>query len=360
MKIFVDIGHPAHVHYFKNTIIILSDDGHQFCITARDKDVTHQLLKKYHISFINRGRGRNSLIGKLFYLLKTNLRLYKIAKTFRPDLFLSFASPYAAQVSRMLKIPHITFTDTEHAMLGNTAFLPFSDVVITPLVFLNDLGKNHIRFDGFMELCYLQERYFKPDDNVLGQFNLSKNDKFVIIRLVSWNASHDIGQTGFYKDSIVKLVETLKKYAKVCITSEGTISKELEKYKLNIHPTDIHHFLAHAALFIGEGATMASECAMLGTPAIYVNTLSAGTLQDQEKNGLLYSYRNPKRVIEKAEEILKDRNAKQKQINCSKNYLKNKINVTEFMNWFITNYPHSKIKLKKDPEYENIFRNNLD
>ena len=105
---------------------------------------------------------------------------------------------------------------------------------------------------------------------------------------------------------------------------------------------------------------MASECAMLGTPAIYVNTLSAGTLQDQEKNGLLYSYRNPKRVIEKAEEILKDRNAKQKQINCSENYLKNKINVTEFMNWFITNYPHSKIKLKKDPEYQNIFRNNLD
>ena len=155
-------------------------------------------------------------------------------------------------------------------------------------------------------------------------------------------------------------METLKKYAKVCITSEGTISKELEKYKLNIHPTDIHHILAHAALFIGEGATMASECAMLGTPAIYVNTLSAGTLQDQKKNGLLYSYRNPKRVIEKAEEILKDRNAKQKQINCSKNYLKNKINVTEFMNWFITNYPHSKIKLKKDPGYQNIFRNNID
>ena len=360
MKIFVDIGHPAHVHYFKNTIIILSGDGHQFCITARDKDVTHQLLKAYHISFFNRGRGSNSLAGKLFYLLQTNLRIYKIAKTFRPDLFLSFASPYAAQVSKMIKAPHIAFTDTEHAMLGNALFLPFSDVVITPLVFHDDLGENHIRFNGFMELCYLHEQYFTPDDNVLGQLNLSKNDKFVIIRLVSWNASHDIGQTGFYQDSLVKLVEIIKKYAKVCITSEGTIPTELEKYKLNINPAVMHHILAHAALFIGEGATMASECAMLGTPAIYVNTLSAGTIEDQENKGLLYSYRNSKGVIEKAEEILRDKNSKQKQINSSKNYLKNKINVTKFINWFITNYPRSKKRLIKDPLYQNIFRNNLD
>ncbi len=36
--------------------------------------------------------------------------------------------------------------------------------------------------------------------------------------------------------------------------------------------------LAYATLFIGEGATMASECAVLGTPAIYVNSLQLGYL----------------------------------------------------------------------------------
>ena len=42
-------------------------------------------------------------------------------------------------------------------------------------------------------------------------------------------------------------------------------------------------------LFIGEGATMASECAVMGTPSIYINSLTAGTLEDQE-NGLIFIY----------------------------------------------------------------------
>ena len=28
---------------------------------------------------------------------------------------------------------------------------------------------------------------------------------------------------------------------------------------------------------------MASECAVMGTPSIYINSLTAGTLEDQEK-----------------------------------------------------------------------------
>ena len=35
----------------------------------------------------------------------------------------------------------------------------------------------------------------------------------------------------------------------------------------------MHNALKYASLFVGEGATMASECAILGTPAIYVNSL---------------------------------------------------------------------------------------
>jgi predicted glycosyltransferase len=45
----------------------------------------------------------------------------------------------------------------------------------------------------------------------------------------------------------------------------------------------------YADLFIGESATMASESAVLGTPAIFVSTLQAGVLNEiEEKYGLLY------------------------------------------------------------------------
>ena len=51
-------------------------------------------------------------------------------------------------------------------------------------------------------------------------------------------------------------------------------------------------------LYIGEGATMASECAMLGTPAMYINTLGAGTLEEQEKYGLIFCYKSQTEINE--------------------------------------------------------------
>ena len=48
MRIFIDIGHPAHVHYFRYIINKLKMDGNDIFITARNKDVTHQLLNNYN------------------------------------------------------------------------------------------------------------------------------------------------------------------------------------------------------------------------------------------------------------------------------------------------------------------------
>ena len=53
MKIFIDINHPAHVHYFKNFIKIVTNKGHKVMITARDRDVAIDLLTKYKITFYN-------------------------------------------------------------------------------------------------------------------------------------------------------------------------------------------------------------------------------------------------------------------------------------------------------------------
>ena len=57
MKILFDMGHPAHVHFFKNTIWELEKKGHQVKVTARDKDVTIALLEAYGIAHVVRGEG---------------------------------------------------------------------------------------------------------------------------------------------------------------------------------------------------------------------------------------------------------------------------------------------------------------
>ena len=359
MRIFIDIGHPAHVHYFRNTIQILKKQGHKFCITARDKDVTLQLMHAYQIEFINRGKGGQNLWGKLWYGIKTNWLLFHIAKNFRPDIFLSFASPYAAQVSKLMGKPHIAFTDTEHAKLGNLAFLPFTHSVITPEAFQKNFGEKHIKFNGFMELAYLSKKYFQAKSDVLKQLSLDTNDKYVIIRLVSWSASHDIGHKGFTHSALLRLIHNIKKYAEVRITAEGEIPPDLQQYVMpSVHPSDMHHVLANATLFIGEGATMASECAVLGTPCIYVNTLSCGYIEEQEEHNLLVRLLDIDVIISETERILQNNAAKKEQIMRARQYLKNKIDVTEFINWLISRYPKSINTLRNNPNYQNRFISN--
>ena len=65
MKILIDIGHPAHVHYFRNFIKIMEDRGHEFLIIAKNRSVTFNLLDSYNIKFIKRRNYPKSLIGKL-------------------------------------------------------------------------------------------------------------------------------------------------------------------------------------------------------------------------------------------------------------------------------------------------------
>tara|TARA_X000000950_G_scaffold40720_1_gene44359 strand:- start:900 stop:1946 length:1047 start_codon:yes stop_codon:yes gene_type:complete len=347
MRVLFDLGHPAHVHYFKNLIKLLKKNGNQVLIVAREKDVTHSLLKNYKIPYLSRGKGSKTLSGKLFYLFKANFQLYKYSIVFKPDLFISFASPYAAQIANYFNKPHIAFTDTEHAKLGIASFLPFTDTIITPKTFKGNLGHNHIKFDGYMEDTYLHPKYFKPNKNILKKLNLSNQEKYVVLRLVSWDASHDIGQKGFRIDTLVNLIAEIKNHARIFISAENKIPRIFKKYQLSINPTEIHDVLSFAELFIGEGATMASECAIMGTPSIYINSLSAGTLEDQEKKGILSMFKSPNGLIEKSREILINPKAKKETKQKSIDLFKNKIDINIFFYWLISNYPKSII------DYEN-------
>ena len=135
MKILIDLGHPAHIHYFKNFIWQMEARGHTFCLVARDKEVLHILLKEYNFNFTDRGKGGKGIFGKLFYILKADFTIWKITKDFKPDLFLSFASTYAAHVSKVLGKPHIALDDTEHAKIELLMYMPFTDTVLNPFCF---------------------------------------------------------------------------------------------------------------------------------------------------------------------------------------------------------------------------------
>ena len=296
-KIFLDIGHPAHVHYFKHLIREMEGKGHSFVITARDKEVTHFLLEKEGFSYTSRGSGKDGLFGKLLYTIRADRQLYRIAKKEKPDLFLSFASPYCAHAAFMMRKPHIALDDTETARIGQALYRPFSDVILTPECFLRDFGKKQVRFPSFIELAYLHPDRFTPDPGIYKELGLEENDPYVIMRFVGWTANHDIGQKGVSIENRIKAVDEFSKVATVFISSEKELPAELSKYRIEISPDRIHHALAYSSLLYGESGTMASEAAMLGTPAVFINNLKdrLGTLKVQEHTyGLIYCFTESK------------------------------------------------------------------
>ncbi|WP_128548310.1 DUF354 domain-containing protein [Larkinella soli] len=359
MKILIDIGHPAHVHYFRNAIRLLQEKGHQVAITARDKEVTFNLLKAYNLPYVSRGKGGRGLVGKMLYLLKGNAAIARVARSFRPDLFLSFGSPYAAQVSKLFGKPHIAFDDTEHARFEHLMYLPFTDTVVTPNGFRKDLGAKQIRYQGYIELCHLAPTCFQPDERVLEEMGLTRQDRFVILRFISWGASHDVGQHGLSRNQKIDLVERLSRHARVFISSEGALPPELEGHRIRVAPEKLHHLLAFASLYIGEGSTTASECALLGVPNILVNSLLApdtcpGVHLELKQYGLQELFVTFDGVTEKAVEILSGP-ARTDWQERRQRMLSENIDVTAFMAWLVGNYPASLKELKENPARQNRF-----
>lgn len=361
MRILIDIGHPAHVHYFKHFIRLMKERGGEVCVTARDREMIQYLLNFYKIPFFNRGKGGEKILGKLLYLLKGDYFVYKTAKKFKPDVVLSFASSYAAHASFLLRKPHIAFDDTEHALFEHLMYIPFTNLILTPRNFRKNFGKKQKRFDGSMDLSYLHFNYFQPNADIFKYLGINEDDKFVFMRFVSWSASHDIGQKGVTAENKIKAVKSLSKICKVYISSEEELPDEIKKYELKIPYEMIHDVLYFANLFWGESGTMATEACILGTPAINIATsaLLVGVFDEFVNNKLLYIIPDNIKAIEKAVDLLKDKKYKDDARLIANKMVAEKINVTQLLIWLVENYPRNKKLIKKILLFDNQTMKNI-
>ncbi|MCK5232937.1 MAG: hypothetical protein KAR13_21870, partial [Desulfobulbaceae bacterium] len=85
MKILVDIGHPAHVHFFAIPIQLWQEAGCQVFVTSRHKEIATDLLDALcvpHqvISAMNTG----SMGGMFKELVQRDRRLLRIVRKERP------------------------------------------------------------------------------------------------------------------------------------------------------------------------------------------------------------------------------------------------------------------------------------
>jgi predicted glycosyltransferase len=358
LKILIDIGHPAHVHFFKYLIRNLEKDGHFVKITARDKEVTHALLEAYGFDYVSRGELKKSMLEKALGLLSVDYSVYKIAKDFHADLLLGVHNPYVAHAGTLLRKPSIIFTDTENVGIASYLTFPFADVILTPSCFMEKIDpEKQVKFDGFKELAYLHPNNFHPDYSVVERLGISKGEKFIIVRFISWAASHDTSLHGIQRGKEIDFIKSLEHYGRVFITSERLLSDNLEKYRVKVPPEEIHSLLYYADLYIGEGGTMAAEAAVLGTPSIHVEanadgiatgTFSGNFREFRERYGLLYFYADQREAFSKAVELLENSQSKREWYGKREILLKDTVDVTAWLTDFIENYPESMDIYRRD------------
>lgn len=332
--------------------------GHMVVITASQKDLAYNLLQKYGFLYIPLGCYGNSLLKKVVNLPYLDLKMYNEIKKINPDILVGIGSIRAAHASILLKKPCISFEDTEHATEQIWLYLPFAASVCTPSCYRCNIGPKQVRYNGYHELAYLHPNRFTPNPAVLAEIGLNESDLFIVVRFVSWQASHDVGQHGI-RDK-VRLVKALEKYGRILITSEGALPRELQCYQIRVSPEKLHDLLYYATLYVGEGATIASECAVLGTHAIYVNSLGLGYIgEEDEKYHLVSDFSSrdctDEKVLAEARRLLQNPHLRKEGKEKCEGLVRDKIDVTAFMVWFIEQYPDSVDLMKRNTDVPQKF-----
>ena len=361
MNILIAIGHPAQVHNFRIVSDQLKRKGHEVFWLASKKDISDYLLKAYNIDYTELKRPHGGVVSKVSTLIKNVWITIRVIRRNNIDIVVSRVNPGVVLASFLLRKKQIGLSDTEVAGFYDLAFSKFLNSFITSTSFEKTLRKDQIRINANIELFYLHPNYFKGNkDEVFRLLNIPEKEPFVIVRYVSNNAYHDLGTKFISNDKKIEFVKQVSKYARVFISSEEKLPVSLQKYEIKFPYEKVHEVMKEAMLFYGESATMASECAIMGVPAIYVNAQSRGYTNDEQRYGLLYYYKTDEKSqllsINKAIELLNKGNLKEEMRLRQRDFMKSKIDPVAFLVWFIENYPESKRIMKENPDYQYNFR----
>lgn len=337
MRILIDVNHPAHVHLFRCAAKDWIANGDAVLFTATDKDVALRLLDAYklpHEVIYQRRAGAFNLAREL--ALRT-IKLMRVGRRFKPDVFLSMGSPTAAWAAALLRKPHIAFEDTEDSIGQIWLYRPFSTAICVPECFQRDLGRRMVRYEGCHELAYLHPKRFTPDPAKIEP--LLSNQRYFVVRFISWDAAHDKGEGGLSSAGKDRLLEMLARHGRIVLSVEKNpplLLAQGAQPEVTFAPDALHHLLAFAYLYVGEGVTAASEAAVLGTPSVLINTRAMGYIvEQQERYCLSYLFGDENEALSKIERMLAQPDLKNVW-QCRRDLmLRDKVDVTAWMEDFV-------------------------
>ena len=384
MNILIQLAHPAHFYYYKNTIKNLKADGHKVVMAITTKDILEKLLIDSNIPYVNilKTTHKNSKIGYLFDMIVRCARILFLCLKHRIDI-LTGSTIEISMIGWLLRRPSINIGEDDAAVVGKYIKMvaPFIDVRLTPVV-CNDgkLEPHSVHYPSNMELGYLHPNHFTPNKEVVEAYGIDTTKPYFVMRFASLKAHHDDGISGINTEIAQRLIDILSPHGQIYITSERELEPQFEPYRIRINPLDMHHIMAFASLYIGDSQTMAAEAGVLGTPFVRFNDFVGriGYLRELEDvyqlgYGIHASPLTEESTIRRndgslqpsgtealysAVEALVAMPANERKALFTarrEKMLRDKIDYAKYLTWFIENYPQSAKETKDNQHNDNFW-----
>jgi uncharacterized protein len=365
MNILFFFIHPSKYHLFRNTINTLIKLGHNVEVLNISKDILDELVCQenwQHKNIFPEGRKIKWLPRKVvapFNLLRTLFRLNKYIHGRRYDLFIT--DDILTITGKIKNVPVILFQDDDiKAVPESFILLATTDYILAPEC--SDFGKYNskkIDIKGFKQSSYLHPNNFKIDWEIIHK-HIPQNRKYVLIRLVSLMATHDVGKKGLSNEDVLYLINKIELKYFVFITSERKLPEGLERYRLKDCTADMIHILGGAEMLITDSQTMSAEAALLGTPYIRFNDFVGRInyleeLENKYHLGFGIKTSNKDSLFEKIDELMLFENIREKWLVKRDYMISETIDLEKYMIWLFSNFPKSIEILKENPDYQKIF-----
>lgn len=367
MNVLIQLAHPAHYYYYKNTIANLRADGHKVIIALTTKDILETLVRDAGLDYVNvqPTLHRKTKIGYVLDMVMREIRILILCLKYHIDL-LTGSTVEVSSIGWLLRKHSINIGEDDAAVVGKyiNAIAPFVDTRLTPDSCNNGKIENHsVHYPGFLKLAYLHPQVFTPSEEVVSKYGIDAQKPYFLIRFSGLRAHHDEGVQGISTEVAQHIIDLLSPYGTIYITSERELESQFEQYRLHINPLDIHHVMAFATLYLGDSQSMAVEAAMLGVPSLrfndFVGKKKIGVMEELEHvYGLTYgiSSHEPERLYAKIQELLAMPNLREEFQARREKMLADKIDVTAFFTYFIENYPQSAKEAKENKDNQEFWK----
>lgn len=277
----------------------------------RDKDIMVELAQKLNIDYMLVSQAKTGFFGNAIELF---LNIFKFLYYTRKDKIQIWFSKYGSVniAAWLLRKKNFSFNDDDADIVPFIAITsyPFSkNVFCTNWTRMGKYEKYAIRYPSFHELFYLHPNRFEANaKKAYKLLNLSKNQSYVLIRLSSLQAHHDLDQKGITDEQLSQIVRLIEPKHAVYISSERPLKPQFEKFRIKIPPQEIHNILACADFFLGDSQTMIAEAAILGTPNLRISSFKGklGYINELERRTLTSSVspNDKKKIISSIEYLM--------------------------------------------------------